>query len=67
VVECGGGIFSTFLPQPWLRGQFGRKTALDAGERRVIAERYANGETMRALATEYGVGEATVWRALHGA
>ncbi len=45
--------------------KFGRKTALDAGERRVIAERYANGETMRALATEYGVGEATIWRALH--
>jgi DNA-binding MurR/RpiR family transcriptional regulator len=30
----------------------------------VIAERYAKGETMAALASEFGVGEATVWRAL---
>ncbi len=40
--------------------EFGRKTALDPGQRKVIAERYAGGETMRALATQYGVGEATV-------
>ena len=46
--------------------KFGRKTALDAGQRKVIGERYAGGETMRALATEYGVGEATIWRALNG-
>src|SRR5437764_5951032 len=45
--------------------KFGRKTALDRGQRKVIAERYAGGETMRALATEYGVGEATIWRALN--
>jgi transcriptional regulator with XRE-family HTH domain len=32
----------------------------------VIAERYAKGETMAALASEFGVGEATVWRALRG-
>jgi hypothetical protein len=37
---------------------------LDAGEGRRIAERYAAGETMAALAREYKVGEATVWRAL---
>jgi DNA invertase Pin-like site-specific DNA recombinase len=43
---------------------FGRKSVLDAGERRRIAERYAAGETMAALAREYKVGEATVWRAL---
>ena len=43
---------------------FGRKSVLDAGERRKIAERYAAGETMAALAREYKVGEATVWRAL---
>ena len=43
---------------------FGRKAVLDAGERRKIAERYAAGETMAALAREYKVGEATVWRAL---
>jgi len=33
-------------------------------QRRMIAERYAKGETMAALASEFGVGEATVWRAL---
>src|SRR5215813_13218145 len=38
---------------------FGRKSVLDAGERRRIAERYAVGETMAALAREYKVGEAT--------
>jgi DNA invertase Pin-like site-specific DNA recombinase len=43
---------------------FGRKSVLDAGERRKIAERYAAGETMAALAREYKVGEATIWRAL---
>ena len=43
---------------------FGRKSVLDAGERRTISERYAAGETMAALAREYKVGEATVWRAL---
>jgi hypothetical protein len=32
---------------------FGRKAVLDAGERRKIAERYAAGETMAALAREY--------------
>jgi DNA invertase Pin-like site-specific DNA recombinase len=43
---------------------FGRKSVLDSGQRRKIAERYAAGETMAALAREYKVGEATVWRAL---
>jgi DNA invertase Pin-like site-specific DNA recombinase len=45
---------------------FGRKSVLDAGQRRKIAERYAAGagETMRELAIDYEVGEATVWRAL---
>jgi DNA invertase Pin-like site-specific DNA recombinase len=45
---------------------FGRKPVLDAGERRRIAERYAKGETMAALARDYECGEATIWRALHG-
>ena len=36
---------------------FGRKAVLDAGERRKIAERYAAGETMAALAREYKVGQ----------
>jgi DNA invertase Pin-like site-specific DNA recombinase len=44
--------------------KFGRPVALDASEKRKIAERYAAGETMAELAREYGVGEATIWRAL---
>lgn len=44
--------------------KFGRPAALDAGERKRIAERYAAGETMAELAREYEVGEATIWRAL---
>ena len=44
--------------------QFGRPTALDPGQRRRIAERYAGGETMAELAREYECGEATIWRAL---
>ena len=45
--------------------KFGRPTAIDVSQRRKIAERYASGETMKALAREYEVGEATIWRALH--
>jgi DNA invertase Pin-like site-specific DNA recombinase len=44
--------------------RFGRPTALDASQRRRIAERYAAGETMAQLAREYECGEATIWRAL---
>jgi len=44
--------------------KFGRPSALDPGQRRKIAERYAAGETMADLAREYEVGEATIWRAL---
>jgi DNA invertase Pin-like site-specific DNA recombinase len=44
--------------------RFGRPVALDAGQRRKIAERYAQGETIGALAREYECGKATVWRAL---
>jgi DNA invertase Pin-like site-specific DNA recombinase len=44
--------------------QFGRMTALDAGQRRRVAERYAAGETMGQLARVYDCGEATIWRAL---
>jgi DNA invertase Pin-like site-specific DNA recombinase len=47
--------------------KFGRPTALDAGQRRKIAERYAAGETMAELAREYDCGEATIWRALKAA
>jgi DNA invertase Pin-like site-specific DNA recombinase len=44
--------------------KFGRPSALDAGQRRRIAERYSAGETMASLASEYEVGEATIWRGL---
>jgi DNA invertase Pin-like site-specific DNA recombinase len=46
--------------------KFGRKPVLDAGQRKRLAERYAAGETMAALAREYDCGEATIWRALQG-
>jgi hypothetical protein len=36
------------------------------GKRKVLAERYAAGETMAKLALEYECGEATIWRALQG-
>lgn len=45
--------------------QFGRRSVLDPSQRRKIAERYANGETMAALAVEYGCTTPTIWRALH--
>jgi DNA invertase Pin-like site-specific DNA recombinase len=44
--------------------KFGRPSALDASQKRKIAERYAAGETMAELAREYECGEATIWRAL---
>lgn len=45
--------------------RFGRPDALDDGQKRTIAERYAKGTTMPELAEEYGVGVGTIWRALH--
>jgi DNA invertase Pin-like site-specific DNA recombinase len=47
--------------------RFGRPSALDASQRRRIAERYSAGETMAELAREYECGEATIWRALKAA
>jgi DNA invertase Pin-like site-specific DNA recombinase len=47
--------------------QFGRPSALDASQKRKIAERYAAGETMAELAREYECGDATIWRALQPA
>jgi DNA invertase Pin-like site-specific DNA recombinase len=44
--------------------KFGRPTALDAGQRRRVAERYAAGETMAELAREYACGATTIWRTL---
>lgn len=46
--------------------RFGRPSALDVGQKRKIAERYAAGATMAELAQEYEVGEATIFRALQG-
>jgi hypothetical protein len=43
----------------------GRPTKLNPKQRRIIAERYAAGETAAALACEFEVGEATIWRALN--
>ena len=43
---------------------FGRAPKLDPSQRRVIAERYAAGETMAELAKDYDVSEPTVWRVL---
>jgi DNA invertase Pin-like site-specific DNA recombinase len=47
--------------------RFGRPTTLDASQRKVIAQRYSQGETISALAREYDCGDATIWRALHSA
>ena len=44
--------------------RFGRPERLDAGQKRVIADRYGKGATISELAVEYGVGVGTVWRAL---
>src|SRR5215472_4294045 len=46
---------------------FGRPTKLNPRQRRMIAERYAAGETMAALARAFDVSEATIWRALRAA
>jgi DNA invertase Pin-like site-specific DNA recombinase len=46
--------------------KFGRPSALDVGQKRKVAERYAAGETVAALALDYEVGEATIFRALQG-
>jgi DNA invertase Pin-like site-specific DNA recombinase len=46
--------------------KFGRRSVLDSGQRKRLAERYAAGETMAELAREYDCGEATIWRALQG-
>jgi DNA invertase Pin-like site-specific DNA recombinase len=45
--------------------KFGRPSVLDHSQRKKIAERYANGETMAALALDYDCSEPTIWRVLH--
>jgi DNA invertase Pin-like site-specific DNA recombinase len=46
--------------------QFGAPRKLNAKQRTIIAERYAAGDTMAALAKEFEVSEPTIWRALNG-
>jgi DNA invertase Pin-like site-specific DNA recombinase len=46
---------------------FGRPVRLNTRQKKMIGERYSKGETMQHLAEEFGVGTATIWRALHGA
>jgi DNA invertase Pin-like site-specific DNA recombinase len=46
--------------------RFGRPPALDASQRKIIAERHGKGETIAALARDYDCGDATIWRVLHG-
>jgi putative DNA-invertase from lambdoid prophage Rac len=45
----------------------GRPAKLSAKQRQLIAKRYADGETAAALARDFDVGVATVWRALNSA
>ena len=45
--------------------KFGRPSRLDAGQKRVIADRHGKGATIPELAEEYGVGVGTIWRALN--
>jgi DNA invertase Pin-like site-specific DNA recombinase len=45
--------------------KFGRPSVLDYSQRKKIAERYANGETMAKLALDYDCSEPTIWRVLH--
>ena len=44
----------------------GRKPKLNPKQRHMIAERYQRGETMAALARDFGCSEPTIWRALRG-
>jgi DNA invertase Pin-like site-specific DNA recombinase len=43
---------------------FGRPGKLNVRQKRMVAERYAAGETVRSLADTFGVGAATIHRAL---
>jgi transposase len=50
------------LPLDSIRRPRGKR--LDAGQKRVIADRYGQGATIPELAEEYGVGVGTIWRSL---
>jgi transposase-like protein len=60
----GSGLKPVDLPCRRTK-QFGRPERLDAGQKRKIAARIAKGDaSMAELAAEYGVGVATIWRAV---
>jgi len=44
---------------------FGRKHVLDHGQKRRIAERFASGEPMAALAKDYRCAVGTIWNVLN--
>jgi DNA invertase Pin-like site-specific DNA recombinase len=44
--------------------KFGRRSVLDPSQRKKIAERYAQGATLKELARDYECSEPTIWRAL---
>jgi DNA invertase Pin-like site-specific DNA recombinase len=46
---------------------FGRPPKLVDKQKQMIAERYAAGETLEAIADDFKVGVATIWRVVHGA
>jgi DNA invertase Pin-like site-specific DNA recombinase len=46
--------------------RFGRPVKLNPKQRRMIAERYAKGETQAELARDFKVSEPTIWRVLGG-
>jgi DNA invertase Pin-like site-specific DNA recombinase len=58
--RCDEGIKRAKL----LGKHLGRKPELDVSQRRKIAERHANGETLAAIARDYDVSTTTAWRAV---
>jgi DNA invertase Pin-like site-specific DNA recombinase len=47
--------------------KFGPKFKLNPKQCELIRERYTGGETMEAIAKDFRVGTATIWRVVHGA
>ena len=46
--------------------EFGRKQRLTSRQKKIVAERYASGQTIAQLAAEFECGVATIHRAIHG-
>ena len=55
------------LERDLIRKRCAAGIVLDASQRKIIAQRYAKGETIATLARDYACGDATIWRCLHGA